>query len=181
MNLKLMIIVAMIVIALSTCWGGRFEVISPPGVVVKKTNAILENQKPINYQNTLAFFKLGSPLSLGDKFGVFELRPTGILIHPGQKTPTTISFDLGGRYKEIEFELYIAPLPADSVSLDEAGIVGVEFILNGKMQGRFEVSRKNKVNKDFDVTNIEKLVIKVDNGNGNPLFDWMMINIVSLK
>lgn len=159
------------------------ETIQPPGFVSsvnQKTNNGQSESPAINLVKTKELFALASEKKIGDKVGLFEMRENGILVHPGETQSTRINFRLSRSFYRITVRSFIAPLPPEA-SVKEAGTVGVEFFVDGKSLGRAYVDRYSKQIDSFDLTDIEMLTVVVDNGNGKPWFDWLMLAVVELK
>ncbi|MDD2774365.1 MAG: hypothetical protein PHU06_00265 [Gallionella sp.] len=177
---KYVLLLLTVIILLSGC-GDRYETIQAPGAIAPKLTAVQAALPTINIEKTRALFALASKIEIDDKAGLFELRKEGILIHPGEKSPSKISFKLARSYHKMIAQSFIATLPADATAVKEAGTVGVEFLLDGKSMGRFEVSRDSNNMKTINLTNAELLTVVVDNGDGKPWFDWFMLGVTELK
>lgn len=165
---------------LSGC-GDRYETILPPGAVASKSTTAKAVMPEINIDKTRMLFGLATNIEVGDKVGLFELRKEGMLVHPGETKATKVSFNLDHRYQEIIILPFIAALPADATAVKEAGTVSVEFILDGKSEGKLMINRDSTDIKTLDLTNVELLTVVVDNGDGKPWFDWLMLGVVDLK
>ncbi len=165
---------------LSGC-GDRYETILPPGAVASKSIASQTVMPTVSIDKTRMLFGLATKIEVGDKVGLFELRKEGMLLHPGETKATKVSFNLGHRYQQIIILPFIAALPADATAVKEAGTVGVEFLLDGKSEGKLMINRDSSDIKTLDLTNVELLTVVVDNGDSKPWFDWLMLGVVDLK
>lgn len=165
---------------LSGC-GDRYETILPPGAVAAKSIATQAVMPTVSIDKTRVLFGLATKIEVGDKVGLFELRKEGILMHPGETNPTKVAFKIAHGYQKIIVLPFISTLPADATAVKEAGTVGVEFLLDGKSEGRLMINRDSSNLKTLDLTNIELLTVVVDNGDGKPWFDWLMLGVVDLK
>lgn len=168
-------------IAILTGCGDKYETILPPGAVASKTAAVQVEMPTVSIEKTRMLYGLATKVEAGDKVGLFELRKEGMLIHPGETKPTKVSFMVARGYQTLVVRPFISTLPADATAVKEAGTVGVEFILDGKSEGRFVVNRDSTYIKTLDLTNIDMLTVVVDNGDGKPWFDWLMIGVVDSK
>jgi hypothetical protein len=162
-------------------YGDKFETIQPPGTTAEKTAAKKVEASNLNVGKTRALFNLASNIEVGDKVGLFELRSEGILIHPGETKPTKVTFKVNQGYKVLNFRAFISTLPADATAMTEAGTVGVEFLLDGESNGRVEINRDSSASKTLDLTNVNLLTVVVDNSDGKPWFDWLMLSVVDRK
>ena len=117
---------------------------------------------------------------IGDAVGRVELREQGILIHPGEKKPTSVTFQLGGGLKRITFR-FSMPLDAAGKAVPEAGTVNVEFLLDGKSAFKTYVDRHSRLEKTLDVPGAHTLVVRVDNANGKSWWDWFILSVVSTE
>lgn len=167
-------------VLLSGC-GDRYETIQPPGAVASKSTTVQAVMPTFSIDKTRELFGLATKIEVGDKVGLFELRKEGMLIHPGETKPTKVSFKVAHGYQTLVLRPYIATLPADATAVKEAGTVGVEFLLDGKSEGRFVVNRDSTYIKTLDLTNVDMLTVMVDNGDGKPWFDWLMLGVVESK
>ncbi len=177
-SLKQLCLWLVVVLLISGC-EDRFETIQPPSRAVAEKVAVKKVEKTnLNLDKTQALFKLASQTEVCDKVGLFELRTEGILIHPGETKPTRVTFNVAQGYKTLNFRSSISTLPAEATAVKEAGTVGVEFLLDGKSNGRFEINRDSSGNKTLDLTNVDLLTVVVDNDDGKPWFDWLMLSVV---
>jgi len=126
-------------------------------------------------------FSLKSAESVGDQTGGIALNDRGIFLHPGQQTPTTVSFNLDGKYRSIGLKPYIAPLDDAGKGDPAAGVVGVEVLVDGKSVDKFQVDRNFNLEKNFELKGARLLEVRVDNGNGTPAWDWFHLKVVSIK
>lgn len=165
---------------LSGC-GDKFETIQPPGAAASKPAAPRAAMPAVSIDKTRMLFGLAEKIEIGDKVGLFELRKEGMLIHPGETMPSRVSFKLARSYRKLTVLPFIAALHADAAAVKEAGTVGVEFLLDGKSGGKLAVNRDSTYIKTFDLTNVDMLTVTVDNGDGKPWFDWLMLGVVELK
>jgi hypothetical protein len=172
--------IALIISALFGC-DDRYETIQPPGAFSPKLAPVQALIPVIRTDKTRVLFGLADKVNLGNKVGIFELRKEGILIHPGETSPTKVSFKLSRGYQKLIVRPFIATLPADATAVKEAGTVGVEFLLDGKSEGRLLVDRDSTYIKTLDLTNADILTVVVDNGDGKAWFDWLMLGVVDSK
>jgi hypothetical protein len=113
-------------------------------------------------------FATKSSQVLGDVTGNLVLNADGIHIHPGATTPTSVSFNLNRKFKSITYRPYIAKLNAEGMQNLEAGIVGVEVIVDGKSRDKMKIDRTTSIEKTLELDGAKLLVFQVDNGNGTP-------------
>ncbi|HEX7706975.1 MAG TPA: NPCBM/NEW2 domain-containing protein [Thermoanaerobaculia bacterium] len=126
---------------------------------------------------TREFFTRISDRQLGDQVGKIELwEAGGILIHPGESTPTSATFNLAGAYRELDLLFSIAPL-LEGESVAEAGTVNIEVLADGRPVHSAFVDRKSSSAKTIDVTDVQALTVRVDNGNGKAWWDWLILSI----
>ena len=125
-------------------------------------------------------FSLKSGETLGDNNGVVALHDAGIFIHPGDTTPTTATFNLDDKHRSIKLRPFIAKLDAGGEKNPDAGIVGVELLLDGKSVDKFLVDRNSNLEKTLEVKGVKSLAIRVDNGNG-PGWDWFTVKVLSIQ
>jgi hypothetical protein len=126
-------------------------------------------------------FAMKSSQTLGDVTGNLALNADGIHIHPGATTPTSVSFNLNGKIKTITYKPYIAKLDENGIKIPEAGIVGFEVVVDGKSMGKQQVDRTTNVEKTLDLDGVKTLVFQADNGNGTPAWDWLEVQVISIK
>lgn len=177
---KRFLFLAVVLVSLSGC-GDKYETILPPGAVAPKSATVQAVTPTVSLDKTRVLFGLATDIEIGDKVGLFELRKEGMLIHPGETKPTKVSFKLTRGYQILVVRPFISTLPSDATAVKEAGTVGVEFLLDGKSEGRFVVNRDSTYIKTLDLTNVDMLTVVVDNGDGKPWFDWLMIGVVDTK
>ncbi len=183
MKLPRFIITSLVVLPISVLFGcgDKSDTKQPPGAVAQKSASDQSLMSAISTDQTRALFGLATNVDVSDKDSLFELRKEGILIHPGETRPTRVSFKLSRSYQKLIIRPFIATLPTKVTAIKEAGTVGVEFLLDGKSEGRLMVDRDSNNNKTLDLTNVDILTIVVDNGDGKPWFDWFMLGVVDLK
>ncbi len=179
MKIIIMLLLAFLFIVLfGRC--DRYETIQPPGAIAPKSSPVQALMPTISIDKTRALFDLATKIDVGNKTGLFELRKEGILIHPGETSPTQVSFKLSRSYQKLIIRSFIATLPADAIAVKEAGTVGVEFLFDGKSEGRFLVDRDSTYIKTLDLTNVDILTVVVDNSDDKPWFDWLILAVVDL-
>ncbi|MFN7570364.1 MAG: NPCBM/NEW2 domain-containing protein [Betaproteobacteria bacterium] len=115
----------------------------------------------------------------GDKVGVVELRPEGILLHPGDSRPTVVEFDLKGLASPLALRFFMAPLPPDALGIKDAGTVQVEAMVDGKLLWKEAVGRGRGLDRGLDVAGATKLRLIVDNADGKSWFDWLMFGVAA--
>lgn len=125
-------------------------------------------------------FSLKIGETIGDKNGAIVLRSNGIYMHPGDTIPTTATFNLDDKYHSIRLKPFIAKLDAEGEKRPDAGIVGVEILLDGKSVDKFRVDRNSNLEKTLEVKGVKSLEIRVDNG-GNTGWDWFTIKVLSIE
>lgn len=150
----------------------RFETILPPGYV---------KPSPLGGKYSSKLFSLATKVDIGTLPGLFELRTNGLIIHPGQTNPSKVSFGFSKKYKKIILRVFISNLPPDALAIKEAGTVGVEFIFDGKSYGRILINRDSNLIKTIILTDTDVMSVIVDNDEGKPWFDWLMISAESLQ
>jgi hypothetical protein len=174
---------------LLVCLGGlvacddKNAAIQPPGATsptTEKSAGAQVDAPSISMDKTRELFALATEKDIGDKNGLFEMRQNGILVHPGETKSTRISFKLSRAFQSMTVRPFIAALPPEA-AVKEAGTVGVEFLLDGKSAGRASLDRDSKQIKTLNLTNLDTLTVVVDNGDGKPWFDWLMLGVVELK
>ena len=113
----------------------------------------------------------------GDRAGRVELRDTmGILIHPGDTKPTSVTFQLDGKYKNLDILFFIANLGAGG-RFTGAGTVNVQAYADGRSLMRNYVDRHSDAEMLLDVSGARQLTITVDNGDGQSLYDWLFMSV----
>lgn len=177
--MKIVLLLLVLLGSFSGC-SDRYETIQPPIVPVSSPVTSEESRPAVNANKTTALFKLITKKALGNTVGLVEMRSEGLLLRPGESRPTEVSFKLSRSYRKLSVRSFIA-LPPDEATIKKLGLVRVEFLLDGKSRGKFLVYRGSMLSKDFDLTNIDTLTIVVDNGDGNPWFDWFMLRVVELQ
>jgi hypothetical protein len=130
---------------------------------------------------TQALFARLARKEVGDATGKIEFRDQGILIHPGEKTPTTAVFRLDGELKQIDVRLFIAPLGPEGSKVPDAGTVNVEVLLDGKSVLKKYVDRDRVVQETLQVSGVKEMAVRVDNANGKPWWDWFMFSVTALR
>lgn len=179
-NLKATLLLLATLIFIAGC-DDRFDTIQPPGALIKTQTPTQLIVKDFNTDKTGDFFKLATNKELGDGVGLFELRKEGILIHPGDTTPSKISFKLSRSLKKLSLRPFIAALPSDASNIKEAGTVEVAFMLDGKLEEKLLIDRDTALIKQVDLTNVDILTIIVGNADGKAWFDWLMLGVVDLQ
>jgi len=126
-----------------------------------------------------AFFGRLSRSEPSDVSGRVELRNEGILIHPGDKKPTTATFRLDKQVSRLTVRLFIAPLDAKGLAVPEAGTVNVEILADGKALLAVFVDRTIRVERILDLTGVAELTVRVDNANGKSWWDWLILSVTA--
>jgi hypothetical protein len=126
---------------------------------------------------TKRLFDLVSGMTLGDVHGLVEMRDAGILIHPGATSSTRVSIDIAGKYESLAVVAFIARLPPEALAINNAGTVGVEFVIDGRSAGRATVDRFTNYEKTFDLKDARTLSVIVDNSDGAPWWDWLIVAV----
>lgn len=174
--------------------GGRFELLSPlsedPGILIFRESAQLssgvattsvasaQSAKPsVNIKKTQVLFSYIYGKELGDTHGVVEMRDAGILLHPGTKRPTRVSFDITGKYETVTLTSFIATLPPQALEMKDAGTVGIEFFVDGVSIGRATINRYANYEKTLNLRGAKTLSINVDNSDGKPWYDWLILAV----
>ena len=157
--------------------GDKNDVIKPSGYVDKKIEVKNIEIPQINKSKTKKLFDEAGTISLGDKYGKFELRSEGILIHPGEVKSTIVNFNIENKYKNEKLYMFIAPLPSEAKDIKEAGTVELEIMLDGKSNGRIKVDRAMPSLLELDLSNTKILTVKVGNEDGKAWFDWLIIGV----
>jgi hypothetical protein len=122
------------------------------------------------------FERLGEN-EIGDDVGRVELHGGSILIHPGNSTPTTAHFRLGGELTRVGFRMEMARLPPEGLAAPQAANVNVEFLLDGRSLLKTYVDRSSRITQALDVTGGRDLVIRVDNANGKSWYDQFLLSV----
>ena len=160
---------------------GFFEALPPllndPGIVVFRASedfpASIEPKTKI--EETRLLFDTIYAREPGDIYGLVEMRDTGILIHPGANTPTKISFDVAGKYEVVNIMAFMETLPSEAISIDNAGTVGIDFLIDGSSVGYATVDRFNSYRNSLNLNGAGTLTIVVDNGDGQSWYDWLIL------
>ncbi|HEX7705712.1 MAG TPA: hypothetical protein VF701_04550 [Thermoanaerobaculia bacterium] len=124
---------------------------------------------------TTALFAALLRTDLGDVTGLVDLRPEGILIHPGQSTKTTAVFD-ASQFQQLVVRAAIAPLDPEGASVPNAGTVVVALRVDGVPIFATPVNRHAEVERVVDLSNARELEITVDNDDGKSWWDWLVIS-----
>ncbi|MFA6954571.1 MAG: sulfatase-like hydrolase/transferase [Thermoanaerobaculia bacterium] len=127
---------------------------------------------------TRALFARLVKKELGAESGNIELRPAGILIHPGT-TPTVATFRLGGEKASLRLRMFIAELDAPGKAVPQAGNVNVEIFVDGKSAVRCKLDRNSNEERTLDVSGANELTVRVDNANGKAWWDWFMLTALN--
>lgn len=130
----------------------------------------------LDLEKTKVFFSMVSAKTLGKVHGKVELREDGILVHPGE-TPTKAVFNLKKFEPTFTIAASIATLPPETLALSNTGLVGFELFLDGKSLGRKTVDRFTNYVEKINTENAKTLTVVVDNGNGEPWADWLILGI----
>jgi hypothetical protein len=158
------------------------KTVSPPAVTaggVASTTSVVTTPVP-DLGKTKALYESIVGKEIGDQVGRAELRTDRILIHPGETTPTKVSFKLGGLYKTGSLRSFIETLPPDAPATG-SGTVGVQFFLDGKSMEHFKVDRSSARTDTLNLSGVDLLTVVVDNGEGKPWFDWFMLGVLDMK
>jgi predicted small lipoprotein YifL len=147
----------------------------PPSTQPRSTQAAAGKPSALDQ----AFFARVVRKDLGDASGKLELRDYGILIHPGETTPTSVTFRLAAELKELRLRLFISGLTPEGIAIPDAGTVNVEFIADGRALFKTYIDRNSSMEKSFNVSGVRDLVIRVDNANGKPWWDWFFVSVQS--
>ena len=161
---------------LAACGSPPVEKAPEPPARVEPSEGI-EPQRTAPSEQDMALFARATKKQLGDLHGTVELRNNGILIHPGATTPTSVTFRLGGEIKELRVSLFISPLGTEGSAVPEAGTVNVRLLADGRELLKASVDRNVRIQKSIDLTNVQNLEARVDNGNGKPWFDWFILSV----
>lgn len=103
-----------------------------------------------------------------------KLTPNGVALGAGMQ-PTTVQFDVQGKFKTLNVLAKAAFVPKDAPS--NAGISGVELFVDGKTQGHKVVDRQTKQVWSLNLENAKELKIVVDNANGTDFWDWVEVSV----
>ena len=138
-----------------------------------------QSTKPeVNMARTVAFFDQLISQKPGAEGGSVQLRENGILVHPGEKEATEVVFDIAGEKAATTLAAWIAPLPTEALSNEQAGVAALQLFLDDKPLPRVQVSRHDSVYFTFDTASASQLKIVADNGNGTALYDWLFIGVM---
>jgi len=129
---------------------------------------------------TRALFSRLTGRQLGDVNGRIELREEGILIHPGDSTPTLATFRLDGEIREMVVRLSIAPLDTQGKTTPEAGNVNVALLLDDKPLFEAYIDRTSVIERTLSVSG-RNLTVRVDNANGKSWWDWFLLTFLSMQ
>ena len=72
---------------------------------------------------------------------------------------------------------FIASLPPEALATTTAGTVGVEFFVDGKSTGRAAIDRVANYEKTLNLKDAKTLSVTVDNSDGSPWWDWLLIAV----
>jgi len=148
-------------------------------VATVQTGTPFESVKPeVALKKTIAFFDQLSSKKLGDQFGAVQLREAGVLLHPGLTTPTEVVFAVDKQSGPTTFAAWICGLPPEALANPQAGVAGLDFLLDGRPTGRVIVDRYTNSYHTFDLTGVRELKVVVDNGNGKSLYDWLFLGVM---
>jgi hypothetical protein len=125
---------------------------------------------------TAGLFRRMTLKSPGDKVGLIQLDATrGILMHPGETTPTIGTFALDGRSQPLRLSLAIGPLDQAGRAVADAGIVDVDVEIDGRRIVSARVDRDRPFTKALDVRGARQLTIRVDSA-GRSWWDWLYVS-----
>jgi hypothetical protein len=155
---------------------GRFEE-EPP---LAENSGILIFQR-ISTDATTAFYGRLWMTSLGDGSGAVERRAHGILIHPGQTRATSATFRLDAGFRSLTLRPFIATLPAPALRIPAAGTVNVEMLVDGVSRFHSFVDRHSTVQWTVDVQGVRDVTLRVDNADGTPWWDWLIVTVVEAQ
>lgn len=143
------------------------------------SQAPLQCEKPkISHPKTVAFFNRLTSKLAGDEVGAVQLRDIGILLHPGLNSPTEAVFSTLGFQLPVTFATWMCGLPPEALANPDAGVAGIEFILDGRPTGRVVVDRSTNSYHTFDLSAVQQVKIVADNGNGQSIYDWLFIGVM---
>jgi hypothetical protein len=149
-----------------------------PGPPAAAPSVRIAQQRTSPLEQDMALFARATKKQLGDVDGTVQLRNDGILIHPGATTPTSVTFRLGGEINELRVSLFISPLTPEGTALPDAGTVGVRLLADGRELLKASVDRNVSIHESIDLTNVQNLEVRVDNGaNGKPWYDWLVLSV----
>lgn len=172
MNVRVMVVLGTFLLALVAGCSDKTE----QGGGQDSKQALEQSVKPnLDLEKTKAFFSMVSAKTLGKTYGKVELQG-GILVHPGD-TPTRVVFSLKDIEPTVTLAAFIATLPADALASNNTGTVGFELILDGKSLGRKPVDRFTNIVEKITIGNAKTLTVIVDNGNGEPWADWLILGL----
>jgi hypothetical protein len=143
---------------------------------VSPAHTSTQSSNPIGDMDaTKSLYSLISEKKLGDVYGVVEMRENGILIHPGESIATKVSFDVSGNEGVVRLAAFISTLPPNILDLKTSGTVGVELSVDGRSLGRQTVDCLANYEQSIDLKNVRTLSVVVDNADGAPWYDWLML------
>jgi hypothetical protein len=136
---------------------------------------------PYSAELTKALFSSIARKEVGDEQGRVELREgLGILIHPGVTTPTTVTFALDGKHRQLGLRFFVV-LDEEGSKVPEAGTAHVKALLDGKPVFESDVDRRTASENVFDVSSARELTLQVDNQNGKAWWDWFFVSVQSAE
>jgi hypothetical protein len=132
----------------------------------------------INTEETLSLFARISDTQVGDKMGRVEMRPHGILIHPGATTATRVRFRLGRTIKALTLAGFIiGPLPKEAQAIAQAGTVSVRLEADGRVLDTVAIDRYSQYIKRIELDGVDVLTVTVANGDGQMWWDWFTLGV----
>jgi hypothetical protein len=109
--------------------------------------------------------------------GTVELRPNGLLIHPGETLPTRVDFDVEGKFKRVTLRAWIGELPKSALSDTRFGTAQVLVLLDDQNYGKVPINRHNNQSIELDLSRVSQMSIIVDNYDKLHSWDWCMIGM----
>jgi hypothetical protein len=109
--------------------------------------------------------------------GVVELRPDGLLIHPGETLPTRVDFDVAGKFQRVTLRAWIGQLPKSALSDTRFGTAQVLVLLDGQNYGKAPVNRHANQSIELDLSRVSQMSIIVDNYDKLHFWDWCMVGL----
>jgi hypothetical protein len=132
----------------------------------------------VDAARTESLFARISGKQIGDGEGRIEMRPQGILIHPGENTPTRVRFRLGRTVNALTLAGFISALPEAAMLVTQAGTVSLQLQADGRLLDTVAIDRHSRYVKRLELRGVETLTVTVGNADGRAWWDWFILGVV---
>jgi hypothetical protein len=130
----------------------------------------------VDSQQTQRLFDTIKLKKLGEQWGRVEMRPRGLLVHPGN-TPTVVEFNLARRFDGRNLVAFLLPLGEDSLADPKAGTARIRVYCDGKLVAESEINRSTNLFPAVGLGGVSKLKIEADNAGDSAFADGLCIGV----